>query len=187
MFWSRNFYVETGLSGHWQNSCWRRTASGRDADRKESLEQSVEIIGKTGRKKKVVGMETKKGRIGMKETIKNRYHSQNGKRGQRSAVRRWASGPSLTHTVFLSSASFSLHSLNGIPLCSQITVFVYILKTKKKKPRHAGKRRRPKGVEWPACPRWENKTGVVGFILESLQILVRNFYVKNTGISAFFT
>ena len=50
MFWSRNFYVETGLSDHGQNSGCRRTASGRDADRKESLEQSVEIIGKkTGR------------------------------------------------------------------------------------------------------------------------------------------
>ena len=60
-----------------------------------------------------------------------RNNPQNVKRGQRSAVRRWASGPSLTHTVFLSRASFSLHSLNGIPLCSQITVFVYILKTKR--------------------------------------------------------
>lgn len=39
----------------------------RDAVRKESLEQSVEIIGKkrVGRKKKVVG--NKKGRIGMNE------------------------------------------------------------------------------------------------------------------------
>ena len=56
MFWSRNFYVETGLNGHGQNSCWRGTALGRVADRKESLEQSVEIIGKKrGEKKKVVG------------------------------------------------------------------------------------------------------------------------------------
>ena len=60
-----------------------------------------------------------------------RNNPPNGKRGQRSAVRRWASGPSLTHTVFLSSASFSLHSLKGFALCSQITVFVYILKTKR--------------------------------------------------------
>ena len=44
MFWSRNFYVETGLSDHGQNSGCRRTALGRDAVRKESLEQSVEII-----------------------------------------------------------------------------------------------------------------------------------------------
>ena len=65
MFWSRNFYVETGLSDHGQNSGCRRTALGRDAVRKESLEQSVEIIGKTGRKKK--SLETKKGRIGMNE------------------------------------------------------------------------------------------------------------------------
>ena len=65
MFWSRNFYVETGLNGHGQNSGWRGTALGRDADRKKSLEQSVEIIGKTGRKKK--SLETKKGRIGMNE------------------------------------------------------------------------------------------------------------------------
>ena len=193
MFWSRNFYVETGLSDHGQNSGCRRTASERDAVRKESLEQSVEIIGKTERKKKSRWNGNKKGSNQNERDHQNCSHSKttpktgNAASEAPSGAERLARLSRSRSLILSLECLFSLHSLNGIPLCSQITVFVYILKNKKRNRGTRGKRRRPVGAEWPACPRWENKTGVVGFILESLQILVRNFYVGNTGISAIFT
>ena len=139
MFWSRNFYVETGLNGHGQNSGCRRTASERDADRKESLEQSVEIIGKKREEKKSLEWKQKKGRIGMNEIEPSELLSFP-KRETWPAKRRQA----LSVWPVSHAHGLSLECLLFITFFEAKSQFC-LLKPKKKKPRHAGKTKAAEG------------------------------------------
>ena len=65
-----------GLNGHGQNSGCRWTTLGRDADRKEQLEQSSEMIVKE-KKNEMDSRETKSSNRNEKKTIKNKPQTGN--------------------------------------------------------------------------------------------------------------